>query len=163
MAVEKSCFRMTSSACGQPKTRGSPPSVVGAVSSPGHVFRAAYLVRFQHPAHHIATCKHVHPDVDIGLAALDPAVVPHPLQALLCPVVVGEETIACVEKHPVAKRLRLSVWPAFTEHSNCCNHLSDFQSVYLLDWLSSFCHNSCPSSITLSYHSTRLPGTRSCI
>lgn len=37
------------------------------------------------------------------------------------------------------------------------------KSLYLLDWLSSFCHFSCPSSVTLSYHRTRLPDTRSCI
>lgn len=37
------------------------------------------------------------------------------------------------------------------------------RTVYLLDGLSSFCHCSCPFSVTLSYHSTRLPGTRSCI
>jgi len=71
-----------------------------ALDSSGRVPGCVYLVRVQLPSHHLASGEHVHPDVDVGVAALDPAVALHPLQALLRPVVVGEETITGVEKHP---------------------------------------------------------------
>lgn len=60
-----------------------------------------YLICLEHSSHHLASGKHVHPDVDVSLAALNPTVVRHPLEALLSPVVVGEETIASIKKNPV--------------------------------------------------------------
>lgn len=70
------------------------------------VIHSVYLIRFEHSSHHLASGEHVHPDVDVSLAAFGPAVPPHPLQVLLCPVVVGEDSVASIEKHPVTDTLR---------------------------------------------------------
>ncbi|TNN49021.1 hypothetical protein EYF80_040783 [Liparis tanakae] len=93
MAVEKPCFRMTSSALRSTrKTRRWVPSArktSAASDSGGRDAGCVYLVRVQLPSHHRAAGEHVHPHVDVGVAALEPAVVLHPLQALLRPVVVA--------------------------------------------------------------------------
>lgn len=71
----------------------------------GHIGprRLLYLVSFQHSSDHISAGEHVYSDVDVGLAALEPTVVLHFHQVFLRPVVVGEETVAGVKKHPNLK------------------------------------------------------------
>lgn len=65
-----------------------------------------HLIGLEHSPHHLATGEHIHPHIDVSLPAIGAAVALHPLQALLGPVVVGEQTVAGVEKHPEVEGLR---------------------------------------------------------
>lgn len=65
------------------------------------ITNSGYLIGFEHSSYNLPSGKHVNPNVNISLAALDPTVLPHPLQIRLCPVIVDEETITGIEKHSV--------------------------------------------------------------
>lgn len=74
-----------------------------------------YLVRLQHSSHHFAAGEHIHAHVDVGVATPGAAESLHGLQALLGPVVVGEETVAGVEKHTVMNQ-RVKTTQHLIEH-----------------------------------------------
>lgn len=104
MATEKLCFRMTSRAF-QGDVHSRSHTFQEVSQSRWQIYAAShYLVRLQHSSDHFAAGEHVDPDVDVGIATPGAAEGPHRLQALLCPVVVGEETVAGVEKHAVMDR-----------------------------------------------------------
>lgn len=113
MAAEKLCFLMTSSAWRQPKDQTtrvhsvSDPLLINAfIHRQTNITNSVYLIGFKHSSYYTASGKYVNPDVNVSLSALDPTVVPHTRQILLCPVVVGKETITGIEKHPVTQRFR---------------------------------------------------------